>query len=120
MDRYGHSQLANILYGAQLAQQYPDLSVISVHFSSHSNRSCKRSCDSEQNARPSRLYRQDENPPRRLFKYSLWAATVDDSSLKSGAFYEPVAVPGKHSNLLQDSELAQARWDETQQQLDRQ
>lgn len=49
---------------------------------------------------------------------TLWAATADKKSLKSGEFYEPVGEPGKHNQLSQDTKLAQALWDWTQKELE--
>ena len=115
--RYGQSKLANLLYGAQLAQHYPDLSVAVVHPGviqtdlvnglGFANKMLVRLTNIGQ-----------MKSPEEGAQNSLWAATVDKKSLKSGAYYIPVAEPGKHKKLSQDTKLAQELWDWTQKELE--
>lgn len=115
--RYGQSKLANLLYSAQLAKRYLDLSVAVVHPGVVNTDLV--GCLGMANKMIVRLTNIGKMKTlEEGAQNSLWAATTDKASLKSGTFYEPVGVPGKHSKLSQDTELAQQLWDWTQKELE--
>ena len=116
--RYGQSKLANILYGSQLAQHYPELSVAVVHPGvintdlvgglGLANKMIVRLTNIGQ-----------MKTPEEGVQNSLWAATTERKSLQSGAYYEPVAKLGKHSKLSKNEGLAVQLWDWTQKELEK-
>lgn len=115
--RYGQSKLANLLYGAQLAERNPDLSVAVVHPGViHTDLVNGLGFANKILVRLTNIGKMKS--PEEGAQNSLWAATVDKKSLRSGEFYEPVAEPGKHSKLSQNTRLAQELWDWTQKELE--
>ena len=115
--RYGQSKLANLLYGAQLAQRYPSISVAVVHPGViQTDLVNGLGFANKMIVRLTNIGKMKS--PEEGAQNSLWAATADKESLKSGEFYEPVAEPGKHSQLSQDTKLAQELWDWTQKALE--
>ena len=46
-----------------------------------------------------------------------WAATADKKILENGAFYEPVAVLGKHTKESSDPKLVAELWDWMEKEL---
>ena len=115
--RYGQSKLANLIYGAQLAKHYPDLSVAIVH-PGVIQTDLVNSLGFANKMLVWLTNIGKMKSPEEGAQNSLWAATADKGSLKSGAFYEPVAEPGKHTKLSQDTKLAQELWDWTQKELE--
>ena len=116
--RYGQSKLANILYGSQLAQHYPELSVVVIH-PGVINTSLVSSLGLV-NKMIVRLTNIGQmSTPEEGVQNTLWAATTEKKSLQSGAYYEPVAKLGKHSKLSKDEGLAVRLWDWTQKELEK-
>ena len=116
--RYGQSKLSNLLYGAQLAKRYPELSVAVVHPGViQTDIFNGLGLANKMLVRLTNIGKMKS--PEEGAQNSLWAATVNRKSLESGAYYEPVAEPGKHSKLSQDTELGDRLWDWTQKELAR-
>jgi NAD(P)-dependent dehydrogenase (short-subunit alcohol dehydrogenase family) len=115
--RYGQSKLANALYGSELARHYPTISVAVIHPGViktdlvNTLGFADRMLVSVTNI--GRIL-----TPEQGVENQLWAATVDKKDLESGAYYEPVGEPGKHSQYSQNMELAGELWEWTQAQLE--
>ncbi|TVY12728.1 putative oxidoreductase [Lachnellula arida] len=105
---YAQSKLANVLYCAELARRYKHVAAVSV------TRVRNRFMTPEEGSRN-----------------ALWAATAalwegeggDGEGGKgfvvSGAYYEPVGVPGKHVRQSTDGDLAKRLWEWTEKELER-
>lgn len=117
--RYGQSKLANILYAREIARRYPDITAVSLH--------------------PGIIYTglvDNTSLPKRLFIYAttwfqkvspadgaknqIWASSVAQEKLDSGAFYLPVGemATKKLSGKGLDDKLAGELWDWTEKQLE--
>lgn len=115
--RYGQSKLANLLYGAELAQRYPSISVAVVHPGVIStdlvgglgmlNKALVYATNI------GKMKTVDEG-----VQNQLWASTVGMTHLKSGSFYMPVGEPGKPSKYSKDGKLSEELWNWTQKQLE--
>ncbi|KAK9366110.1 hypothetical protein V1509DRAFT_630914 [Lipomyces kononenkoae] len=116
--RYAQSKLANILYAAELARRYPNLTTVSVH----------------PGAIATGLI---HNLPRlkKVFVYvvnlgrvkstlaegtwnQLWAATEEKNKIANGAYYEPVGIMGKLDSKGKSEKLAGELWEWTQKELE--
>lgn len=124
--RYGASKLANILYTRSLAEQYPQLTCVSLHPGVILT-------DLFQNLRTNVFLKIG------IWLYGLlgmilpghyssaeggalnqtWAATVDKAELVSGAFYKPVGVKNDGSKWARDQGLQKKLWEWTESELER-
>ena len=116
--RYGQSKLANVVYAAELARRYPDITSVSVH--------------------PGVIWTNLWNPKlsllNRIFVYlatlgqavppevgvlnSCWAITTQKENLTSGAFYEPIGVIGSQTKNSENLDLGEQLWTWTQKELE--
>jgi NAD(P)-dependent dehydrogenase (short-subunit alcohol dehydrogenase family) len=108
--RYAQSKLANVLYASQLAKQYPNLTSIAIHpgvvgTDLVSNLGL---ADRLLVYTTSRIVKPEDG-----CKNSLWAATVARRSLENGAYYSPIAEPGKRTKFSHDEKLAEKLWEWT-------
>lgn len=114
--RYGQSKLANLVYAAELARRYPTITSVSVHpgtiwtelISSLSafNRAFIYI------ATLGKQIKHDQGA------YNIcWAATTPKKNVRSGAFYEPVAVLGSLTKDSENKELGEHLWTWTQDEL---
>ena len=118
VQRYGQSKLANILFARALAQQYPNLTVASVHpgvFRTNLQTSMKEN---------STLIRIAAKVAGGLMpdaskgtRNQLWAATAQE--VKSGEYYLPVGVGGKGSKAARDDALAKKLWEWTEKECEK-
>ncbi|KAJ7278943.1 oxidoreductase [Mycena rebaudengoi] len=114
--RYGQSKLANILYAAELARRYPQITSVSVHpgvVSTDlvlSQSAFMRALIHITN--PSGLL----TPPEGA-RNQLWASTADKSGITNGEYYEPVGELGKHARKSKDTKLAAELWEWTEKEL---
>ncbi|MCJ1296597.1 hypothetical protein MMC34_008163 [Xylographa carneopallida] len=115
--RYGQSKLANVVYAAEIAHRYPEISSVSVHpgviFTD--------------------LWNTELSVLNRIFTWlatlgqavsveqgiynPCWAATTEKKNLSPGAFYEPVGVVGSQTNDSQKIELHEELWTWTEDAL---
>lgn len=117
--RYGQSKLANILYAAELARRYPQITSLSIHPGVVET-------DLVGNlGRANKLFVYAANmgkvvKPAEGAYNQLWAATSDKKKLANGTFYEPIGVVStKHDKLSQDAKLAETLWEWTDKELEK-
>ena len=116
--RYGQSKLANVVYAAELARRYPEITSVSIH--------------------PGVIFTDLWNTQlsllNRIFTYlatlgqavpvhegaytSCWAATTQMENIISGAYYEPVGVVGTQTKNSQSKELGEQLWTWSQKELE--
>jgi NAD(P)-dependent dehydrogenase (short-subunit alcohol dehydrogenase family) len=113
--RYGQSKLANLLYAAELARRYPQITSVSVHPGVVSTDLLQT-----QTAFMKALIRIT-NPfvltPAEGARNQLWAATAVKSGITNGEYYEPVGELGKHARKSKDTKLAAELWEWTEKEL---
>lgn len=115
--RYGQSKLANILYAVELARRYPDITSLSIHPGvietglvsnlGFWNRALIHATNYGKMSTPEEGSRNQ-----------LWAATGPKDGMTSGAFYEPIGVPGKKDKESTSEDLTKQLWDWTQKELE--
>ncbi|KAJ7630333.1 oxidoreductase [Roridomyces roridus] len=115
--RYGQSKLANLLYAAELARRYPQITSVSIH------PGVVRTGLVSSQGMFSKALIYITNPlstmtPADGARNQLWAATTDKQSIVNGEYYEPVGKRGKHMRKSRDVGLAEKLWDWTQSELD--
>ncbi|KAJ7090568.1 oxidoreductase [Mycena crocata] len=115
--RYGQSKVANILYAAELARKYPQITAVSIH------PGVVRTDLLAQQTAFTRAASFLTHPfsmltPSEGAYNQLWAATTDKTKIVNGAFYEPVGVPGTHGRRSVDQKLASRLWDWTDKELE--
>lgn len=116
---YSQSKLANILWARQLAKEYPQFTVASLHpgvVNTHL---------ADGVAAPGFLktivkgvFKVVLIGPEKGVKNQLWAAVAPKEGLKSGEYYEPVGISGKASEDGKDEELARKLWEWTEKELE--
>lgn len=115
--RYMHSKLANVLYAQQVAKHYPQFTTVSLDPGSVDTQLFKREPGDDmirhlqQNVAPQSVRGVDEG-----VKNQLWAATA--KGVKSGEYYEPIAVGGVVSGHGKDGGMAEKLWEWTQKALE--
>lgn len=115
--RYGQSKLANILYAAEIARRYPNITATSIHPGVVGTGLVSNlSWGKKMFVYMTNLGRLT-NPTEGAYN-QLWAATVDKTKLVNGAFYEPVGVPGRHDSKSKDEKLAAELWEWTSKELE--
>ncbi|GAB0133742.1 hypothetical protein EsDP_00002139 [Epichloe bromicola] len=116
-ERYGQSKLANVLFARQLAAHHPGLTVVSVHPGVVSTNLVNGMSGAPLVARLlSPVANYCFTPVNQGAKNQLWAS-VATSNIDSGAYYEPVGVPGKAGRLARNEDLAKELWDWTENEL---
>ncbi|KAJ7030806.1 oxidoreductase [Mycena alexandri] len=114
---YGQSKLANILYTAELARRYPQITAVSIH------PGVVRTELVSTQSMFTRALIVVTNPFSRLTPQqgaynTLWASTSDKDKIVNGAFYEPVGVPGRHMRQSRDDKLAAQLWEWSDKELE--
>ncbi|KAJ7091109.1 oxidoreductase [Mycena epipterygia] len=122
MQRYPQSKLANLLYAAELARRYPQLTTVSLH---------PGTVGTDMLLTAGRLDRLVVKifsiwngelifTPEEGVLNQLWAATVNKSDLRlvNGEYYTPVGVRGKHTKRSTDGKLAGELWEWTEKELE--
>jgi NAD(P)-dependent dehydrogenase (short-subunit alcohol dehydrogenase family) len=116
--RYGQSKLANLLYAAEMARQYPQFITTSVHPGLiATNISAGHSFLDRLLLIIARTLLGIGMVVEEGIKNQLWAATAPESSVVSGEFYEPVGKVGKSDKISKSTELAKKLWDWTEEEL---
>ncbi|KAL4966564.1 oxidoreductase, short-chain dehydrogenase/reductase family, partial [Aspergillus stella-maris] len=114
--RYGQSKLANVIYPAELARRYPEITSLSIH--------------------PGTIATDLIGSLgwfNKLFVYmanlgkvqglevgsyqACWASTAAKRSITNGGFYEPVGKPGEGSKESERMELWESLWEWTEKEL---
>ncbi|KAJ7767868.1 oxidoreductase [Mycena maculata] len=114
---YGQSKLANILYAAELARRYPQITALSVH------PGVVRTGLVGNLTGLTKALVQVTNmftmvTPAEGARNQLWAATGKKEKMVNGEFYEPVGAPGKHARKSKDVKLAGQLWEWTDKELE--
>ncbi|KZT20109.1 oxidoreductase [Neolentinus lepideus HHB14362 ss-1] len=114
--RYGQSKLANILYAAELARRYPQITTVSLHPGvAGTNMVANMSTANRWLIYVTSLGRL--LTPEQGAYNSLWAATSDKGKIVNGEYYEPVGKRGTHDKQSNDAKLAEELWEYTETQL---
>jgi NAD(P)-dependent dehydrogenase (short-subunit alcohol dehydrogenase family) len=115
--RYGQSKLANIMYAAEIARRYPQLTCVSIHPGIINTGLIG-------NLTPGRKFFVNLTTigravtPEEGSYNMLWAATVDKKAIKNGAFYEPVGVVStKLDKTAKSEEISKKLWEWTDKEL---
>jgi NAD(P)-dependent dehydrogenase (short-subunit alcohol dehydrogenase family) len=115
--RYGQSKLANVLTARELARLYPQLTSVAIHPGVVGTDLVGKL------GWANKLLVTVANPrglltPVQGAYNQVWAATVEKSKLKNGAWYEPVGQPGsRDTSRSKDDELAKRLWEWTEKEL---
>lgn len=115
--RYGQTKLANILYAAELARRYPNITSVSVHPGVIATGLVGNLSLFNKLLLYVSSIGKMKNPADGACN-QLWAATGDKKEIVNGEFYEPVGVPGKHDAESKNEELAGKLWEWTQKELE--
>ncbi|KAJ9202637.1 hypothetical protein DTO021D3_6322 [Paecilomyces variotii] len=110
--RYGASKAANILFAAELARRYPEITSVSVHpgaVASNLYETAKAS-NSVQHYAIATFSGLAMRSVRTGAFNQLWAAGVSRESLINGAYYTPVGIVQKHNRYATDAELGKRLW----------
>lgn len=115
--RYGQSKLANMLYTAELATRYPNITSVSVHPGFVRTEMVSGASFLDRTivsmASGGNWTTVEEGPYNQT-----WAATTAKGHLKNGAYYEPIGVQVNSSSAhAKDRVLSQKLWDWTEQEL---
>ena len=112
--RYGQSKLAQVLYTSQLAQRNPTLSTIAIHPGVVGTDLIKTLGFADRLL----VYATSKvMSPEDGCKNSMWGATAARQSVENGAYYSPVAEPGKQAKWTKDGDLAERLWKWTEEAL---
>ncbi|CRG90996.1 putative oxidoreductase C736,13 [Talaromyces islandicus] len=114
---YGQSKLANVLYAAQLAERYPQITAVSVHPGVVETELMTGQ------SLPDRIFLQlttigKKITPKEGAKNAIWAATTDKASIKNGSYYEPVGILKDVQRWAKDHDLARRLWEWTETELE--
>ncbi|KAK1760358.1 hypothetical protein QBC47DRAFT_366931 [Echria macrotheca] len=116
--RYGQSKLANILFAAEMARRYPQITTVSVHPGTVSTNLANAFGNSSVLLKPLLWFyfnivaTSAENGARN----QLWAATAE--GVKSGLYYTPVGNDRGMVGMAKDEELAGKLWEWTEKELE--
>ncbi|KAI6914828.1 hypothetical protein D0869_05142 [Hortaea werneckii] len=112
--RYGQSKVAQALYTSPLAQQNPALSIIAVHPGVVDTDLVKTLGLADRLL----VYATSTvMSPEDGCKNSLWGATAPRKSVENGAYYSPIAEPGKQTRWTKNGDLAEKLWKWTEEVL---
>ncbi|CAG9941540.1 unnamed protein product [Clonostachys rosea f. rosea IK726] len=115
--RYAQSKLANLLYGRELARQYPEITTIIIH-PGESATSLVNNLTWTQKAV---VYGANYNkflPEHQGYLNQVWAVGVPKAKVVSGELYEPVGVPTQsYTSYCLDKELASKLWTWTEKEI---
>ncbi|KAJ7746926.1 oxidoreductase [Mycena maculata] len=115
--RYGQSKLANLLYAAEFARRYPQITAVSIH-PGVVRTELLASLSFFTRTMAFLTHPFSMLTPAEGAYNQLWAATGDKSKIVNGEFYEPVAVPGGHARRSRDQKLAAHLWEWTDKELE--
>lgn len=115
--RYGQSKLANLLYAAELARRYPQLSAVAVHPGVIATDLVGTLGFWDRMLVYSTNIGKMSTPEQGVYN-SLWASSVPRSEFVNGDFYLPVGQHETNSKWIGDKELAGRLWDWTEKALE--
>ncbi|KAJ6603647.1 hypothetical protein B0H10DRAFT_1957794 [Mycena sp. CBHHK59/15] len=109
---YGQSKLANLLYAAELARRYPQITSLSVHPGVVQTGLNEKSSG----FKFTKVLVHIVSPfsmmtPAEGAHNQLWAAMGNKTQMVNGAYYEPVGKSGRHLRMSKDERLATQLWD---------
>ncbi|KAG9603599.1 hypothetical protein KCU77_g2548, partial [Aureobasidium melanogenum] len=112
--RYGQSKLAQVLYTSQLAQRYPTVSSIAIHPGVVGTDLVSKLgwADWLLVYATAKVIKPEDG-----CKNSMWGATVPRKAIQNGAYYSPIAEPGKQTKWTQDEDLGNRLWHWTEEAL---
>lgn len=113
---YGQSKLANLLYAAQLAERYPQITSVSVHPGVVETELMTGQ------SLPDRIFLKLTSigkilTPEEGARNALWAATTDKAKIKNGSYYEPVGDRQDFQRWAKNEELSRKLWEWTETEL---
>jgi NAD(P)-dependent dehydrogenase (short-subunit alcohol dehydrogenase family) len=117
--RYGASKSANILFAAELARRYPDITSVAVHPGAVDSglyghtKDLSLAMRYSLTATGSIFFRTVTSGALN----SLWAAGSPKDQLENGAYYTPVGYRSGGTAFVQNSELGRKLWDWTEGQV---
>jgi len=115
--RYGQSKLANQMYAAELARQYPNITSVSVHPGVINTDLLKNLTLAQRAFLYVGTFRERMSLEDGV-KNQLWAATTKGGNLTNGAYYAPISkkevAKGKGSDKVAQEEL----WKWTQKEME--
>ena len=114
--RYGRSKLANILYAAEIAERYPEITSVSLHPGVIWGTELATTLGMADQIILRAITWNKTVDVHQGASNSEWAATTDKKNLKSGAFYEPVGVLAG-ANAVNDK-LGKELWNWTEKALE--
>lgn len=116
--RYGQSKLAAILWARQMAKEYPQFTVASIHPGVVNTNLMNNATATPMILRVlTSVFGWFLKSPAQGAMNQLWASV--GKGVKSGLYYEPVGVEGGETALALSDTLAKQLWDWTQQELQR-
>ena len=114
---YWQSKLANLLYAAELARRYPQLTTTAIHPGAvKTEMLAEMTFWAKALAYVLQLGRF-KTPAEGAWN-QLWASTAPREQVQSGTYYEPVGVKGGHIKASKDKDLQAELWRWTQEQLE--
>ncbi|KAK5659923.1 hypothetical protein OQA88_13387 [Cercophora sp. LCS_1] len=114
--RYYQSKLANVLWARQLAKEYPQFTVASVHPGVVQTQIMARATETPAIVKALvRITGPLLQTVDRGVRNQLWASVSKD--VKSGEYYEPVGVSGMASADGKNDVMAQGLWEWTEKEL---
>ncbi|KAK7045973.1 short-chain alcohol dehydrogenase [Paramarasmius palmivorus] len=113
MTRYSQSKLANLLYAAELARRYPNITSVSIHPGIVKTELMHGASSAMQKL--SAVWRMVS--PEQGAHNQVWASTCEKSKLVNGAYYEPVGKLTEKCREGKSSQLAERLWDWTEAEL---
>ena len=114
-DRYGQSKLANVIYAREIAKRYPQFTSVSLYPGTVKTDLFSNPSGSWMIRFLQFLVQFIGVSVEEGAKNQLWAATAE--GVKSGEYYDPVAVPDKASALAKSDELGKKLWEWTEEEL---
>lgn len=114
--RYYQSKLANVLWARQLAKEYPQLTVASIHPGVVNSQLMERATETplivQMLVKAGRIFISTVEQGARN---QLWASVC--KGVKSGEYYEPIGVGGLASADGKNDDMARKVWDWTENEL---
>jgi NAD(P)-dependent dehydrogenase (short-subunit alcohol dehydrogenase family) len=115
---YGQSKLANILYAAEIARRFPQLTSVSIHPGVIFTNLVTSTTGIDQKITKLTASKMVLSPEEGT-RNALWAATTKKESITNGAYYEPLGDMVKLRRKGNDKELAQKLWEWTDKELEK-
>ncbi|PSK33982.1 hypothetical protein B9Z65_8308 [Elsinoe australis] len=114
--RYGQSKLANVLYPAEFARRYPNITSVAIHPGVIMTGLVTNLSSFNYYFTQASTYKEQVTVDEGV-KNQLWAATAPKDQIKNGAFYEPVGKLGRTTPAALNQEMAKELYDWTEKTL---